>query len=225
MKPTKNKIFCNGCQRSKMLFESKAKADKFIMYNSEGILEENGRAPVRSYYCEFCCGYHVTSNPSAEVGEKLSSRDQKLLNQIHYSVLEGKEFDKLWLTTNRKIDIAKEKIFQGDFLETNKLFLEFQIYPEILRNLPIKKRTKYMLLRQKIESLHNVVLKLENLLKEGQTEFECLDKLEDSTEKDEIIITALPNILFSKFVKEGIQKVKDYIEEEQIEKAHETIKK
>ena len=72
MKPTRNNVFCNGCQRSKMLFETKAKADKFIMYNSEGILEENGKAPVRSYYCEFCCGYHVTSNPSEEVGEILS---------------------------------------------------------------------------------------------------------------------------------------------------------
>ena len=110
MKPTRNNVFCNGCQRSKMLFETKAKADKFIMYNSEGILEENGKAPVRSYYCEFCCGYHVTSNPSEEVGEKLSDRDHKVMDQIHSSVVEGQKFDALWLNLKNRINKAKENI-------------------------------------------------------------------------------------------------------------------
>ena len=40
MRPTKNRVYCYGCQRSKMLFESKAKADNFIAYNSEGMLED-----------------------------------------------------------------------------------------------------------------------------------------------------------------------------------------
>ena len=53
-----------------MLFGEKSEADNFIKYNHGGILEENGKAPVRSYYCELCCGYHVTSNPSKEEGEK-----------------------------------------------------------------------------------------------------------------------------------------------------------
>ncbi len=61
MKPKNNIIFCHGCHRSKMLFETKSKADNFIKFNKDNILEENGHAPVRSYYCEFCCGYHVTS--------------------------------------------------------------------------------------------------------------------------------------------------------------------
>ena len=36
MKPTKNKIFCVSCKRSKMLFESQAKADNSIPYNAQG---------------------------------------------------------------------------------------------------------------------------------------------------------------------------------------------
>ena len=76
MKPIRNKIFCYGCRKHKMLFETQTKADNFIRYNSEGILEENGKAPARSYYCEICGGYHVTSNPSAEVGERLNQRDR-----------------------------------------------------------------------------------------------------------------------------------------------------
>ena len=82
MKPTKNRVYCYGCQRSKMLFESKEKADKFIAYNSEGMLEENGKAPVRSYYCEMCGGYHVTSNPSLVAGESLNQRDQRMIEQF-----------------------------------------------------------------------------------------------------------------------------------------------
>lgn len=54
-----------------MLFEEKKNADNFIRFNQEIILEESGKAPVRSYYCVFCSGWHVTSNPSLEQGEEL----------------------------------------------------------------------------------------------------------------------------------------------------------
>ena len=82
MKPTKNHYYCVGSRRSKMLFETKSKADNFIKYNREGILEENGRAPVRSYYCSFCGGYHVTSIRSTLVGEKLDELDKQRLESL-----------------------------------------------------------------------------------------------------------------------------------------------
>jgi len=63
MKPTKNRIFCLVCGRAKMLFESQSKADNFIRFNAEEIMEENGYAPIRSYYCPFCLGWHVTHKP------------------------------------------------------------------------------------------------------------------------------------------------------------------
>ena len=64
-------------------------------------MEENGKAPVRSYYCELCGGYHVTSNPSTVVGERLNQRDQKMVEQISnykkgtedYKHRRGKEAD------------------------------------------------------------------------------------------------------------------------------------
>ena len=46
-----------------MLFEEKKNADNFIHFNKDTILEESAKAPVRSYYCVFCSGWHVTSNP------------------------------------------------------------------------------------------------------------------------------------------------------------------
>lgn len=62
MKPIKNRYFCNGCNRVKMLFKSEKKAENFIKYNSDEILNETGIAPVRAYYCPFCGGWHITSS-------------------------------------------------------------------------------------------------------------------------------------------------------------------
>ena len=61
LKPIRNKIFCVSCKRSKMLFESQAKADNFIVYNREEIEEENGKTLVRSY-CRLCGGWHVATD-------------------------------------------------------------------------------------------------------------------------------------------------------------------
>lgn len=35
------------------------------MYNRDAILQLNGKAPIRSYYCQSCGCYHVTSQPKA----------------------------------------------------------------------------------------------------------------------------------------------------------------
>lgn len=61
MKPTKNKVFCLECGRPKMLFESEKKANNFIKFNSQEIISDTGRAPIRSYFCIACNGWHVTS--------------------------------------------------------------------------------------------------------------------------------------------------------------------
>lgn len=57
-KPTKNRIVCPECGRAKMLFETEAKANKFIEYNGSDI---DCEGELRAYYCPACCGYHITS--------------------------------------------------------------------------------------------------------------------------------------------------------------------
>ena len=86
MKPTKNKIFCVSCRRPKMLFESQAKADNFILYNKEEIEEENGKAPVRNYYCRLCGGWHVTSNTSRVDAKRMDERDKALVDEVEMIV-------------------------------------------------------------------------------------------------------------------------------------------
>lgn len=61
MHTNSNYVFCVGAGRSKLLFESEAKARTFMKFNSEKIADKNGHAPVRAYYCECCGGWHLTS--------------------------------------------------------------------------------------------------------------------------------------------------------------------
>ena len=78
MKPTKNKVFCKNCDRTKMLFETERKAENFMKFNSEEIQEESGYSPQRSYYCLFCGGWHVTS-----LKDKVGlSRKEQFLEEI-----------------------------------------------------------------------------------------------------------------------------------------------
>jgi len=61
MKPIKNKYYCFGSNRVKMKFETQTKAERFIYFNSNDILLENGFAPIRTYFCETCQAWHLTS--------------------------------------------------------------------------------------------------------------------------------------------------------------------
>lgn len=81
MKP-KKRTYCPASGRAKILFETKEEADRFIVYNSQEILFQHRKAPVRSYFCAMCCGYHVTSNPSLEEGEELDARVEEKLRWL-----------------------------------------------------------------------------------------------------------------------------------------------
>lgn len=63
MKPTKSLVYCLETRRQKILFKSESKADNFIRFNADEIRENSGYAPVRSYYCISCGGWHVTHLP------------------------------------------------------------------------------------------------------------------------------------------------------------------
>ena len=83
MKPVNNHIFCPGCRRPKILFETREKAENFIRFNGEEIAVQSGKAPTRSYYCSFCCGWHVTSLDDLEKGKEDDLRDQRKWEAIY----------------------------------------------------------------------------------------------------------------------------------------------
>lgn len=86
MKPKNNRIFCIGCHHSKMLFATQTKADNFIKFNSEDIAAHSSKVPSRSYYCSFCCGWHVTSIDDDDLARQRDERDAKVWEAIKTKV-------------------------------------------------------------------------------------------------------------------------------------------
>ena len=88
MKPTKNQIFCPACRRTKMLFETEKKALTFLKFNKEEIIEENGKAPERAYYCDMCIGWHLTSKKEffVESSIELLAMKAKKATSVNFEV-------------------------------------------------------------------------------------------------------------------------------------------
>lgn len=132
MKPSKNRMYCFGCNKPKMLFENESKAENFIRFNKDIILEETGKAPVRSYYCEFCSGWHVTSNPSLEFAEKKHVHDLKTIDN-YMSV--NKDILSLNNTISNKISEIKKAIYLSE--ENINIYKEYEycrlFLPELMR--------------------------------------------------------------------------------------------
>ena len=184
MKPTKNVVFCIGCQRPKMLFESQSKADNFMKYNSDAILEENGKAPVRSYYCEFCCGYHVTSDPSPTHGQKLNKRDKSLQDKLVNNFKKNEEFLKLQESIRKRLEASKRMIKMGKVEEAEDLLDACELYltEQDGKNFSLKERAKLTSLYGRIDALRRILPQLREILNlpfEQQLSF-IADETDDS---------------------------------------------
>jgi len=83
MKPKKNRIYCNACGGVRILFPTKKKADNFIRFNADEIMDETGKAPVRSYYCKLCGGWHVTSSSCQDYYEAIQYAETFDLKECH----------------------------------------------------------------------------------------------------------------------------------------------
>lgn len=149
-----------------MFFETKSKADNFIKYNKNNILEENGYAPVRSYYCEFCCGYHVTSKTSIEVGERLDKKEHEIMMQFSSTKIDDRNFNDFYVGMVNEIAKAESMMYDGDFQKIDQLRKEFddlRTKNKVLLHLPLKKKVKFMLLSKKIEILTDLESKIKEL--------------------------------------------------------------
>ena len=100
MKPSKNRVFCKDCGRSKMLFETEKKANTFIKFNSEEIEQWSGYKPERAYFCTYCGGWHVTSQKE---NLNVKSRTERILD------LYNEENEKKAIAKTEKALIIAEK--------------------------------------------------------------------------------------------------------------------
>lgn len=67
----KNRVYCPDCGRQKMRFNSEKEAENFIKWNRMNFEE---KIPSRIYWCEACCGYHITARPMGNVGVTINMK-------------------------------------------------------------------------------------------------------------------------------------------------------
>ena len=229
MKPTKNQIFCVACGRPKMLFETKAKADNFIKFNSSEIMEESGKAPIRSYYCEICGGYHVTSNNSKTHAEWLDIRDKVLAEEVDRRVKANLKTKSNQKQTNQepkskgakenKLDIL-EQLEQSDILMTKGMLDEagellakcrFRIQA-VEQRMNVAKLEGFIRCKDQMEKLMRKLERLKKWVKSSYDEQEAFIAKEGKTEEEEEVCTALVSIKAVVRIKRALYDIDKVIE-------------
>lgn len=229
MKPTKNQIFCVACGRPKMLFETKAKADNFIKFNSSEIMEESGKAPIRSYYCEICGGYHVTSNNSKTHAEWLDNRDKVLAEEVDRRVKANLKSESNQKQTNQepkskgakenKLDIL-EQLEQSDILMTKGMLDEagellakcrFRIQA-VEQRMNVAKLEGFIRCKDQMEKLMRKLERLKKWVKSSYDEQEAFIAKEGKKEEEEEVCTALVSIKAVVRIKRALYDIDKVIE-------------
>ena len=232
MKPTKNQIFCVACGRPKMLFETKAKADNFIKFNSSEIMEESGKAPIRSYYCEICGGYHVTSNNSKTHAEWLDNRDKVLAEEVDRRVKANLKSESNQKQTNQepkskgakenKLDIL-EQLEQSDILMTKGMLDEagellakcrFRIQA-VEQRMNVAKLEGFIRCKDQMEKLMRKLERLKKWVKSSYDEQEAFIAKEGKKEEEEEVCTALVSIKAVVRIKRALYDIDKVIENRQ----------
>ena len=134
MKPTKNRVYCIGCRHPKMLFETQAKADNFIKFNRDEIASLSGKVPSRSYYCSFCCAWHVTSVDNEGEAVANDIRDKKTWYKIRDlrrdklpQTSEGQKLSEMLVFVHSLIQKCQRQLSLTNLTEALKLFKEIVI--------------------------------------------------------------------------------------------------
>lgn len=105
MKPKHNRRFCIGCHHDKMWFETQTKADNFLKFNKENIAAVSRKVPTRSYYCSFCCGWHITSIDDEQMAKQRDARDEQLWETIRRKNAKIKKKSEIQETTKVEIPL------------------------------------------------------------------------------------------------------------------------
>jgi hypothetical protein len=229
MKPKKNQIFCVACGRPKMLFETEAEAQAFIRFNSGDILKMSRKAPVRSYYCQLCGGYHVTSNNSKSHAEWLDIRDKVLAEEVDRRVKANLKPKSNQKQTNQepKFKGAKENKFdileqleQSDILMTKGMLDEARELLEECRfrlqaveqRMNEAKLEGFIRCKNQMEKLMRKLERLEKWVKSSFDDQEAFIAKEGKTEEEEEVCTALVSIKAVVRIKRALYDIDKVIE-------------
>ena len=219
MKPKKNHNFCVACRRRKKLFKSKEEADRFIAFNRDEILKGRRKAPVRSYYCEICGGWHVTSNPSKEDAKRLDVKDKELAEEVDRRVKAKLEPKTTEVIIPRKFDVLKN-LEQSDIMMTEGKLNEAEDLLEKCRyKLQLDEQRKKIsspneLFRGTVllEKFSQKIEKLKEVVSSSYDEQDAFIKKEGKTEDEEEVCTALVSIKAVVRIKRALYDIDKVIE-------------
>lgn len=123
MKPKdKNRIYCVGARRPKLAFETEKKALNFIKFNIENC-ENLEIKPTRTYYCEYCCAWHVSSKSNTDSVEYFKRRDHdraSFLTQTRSEMAES-----LQRRADEFIAKIEPAIYNGEIEHVDYLFMKY----------------------------------------------------------------------------------------------------
>ena len=190
----KKRFYCNSCKRHKMLFQTKEEAERFLKYNTTNPEEwDEKKVPIRSYYCVYCCGWHITSKPTHLTEEE----DIKLQNE---------EIDKM--IGNFKVDIKDQDEFvKKDFKDRLKM-INLEI--EFLKSRLGKEKAVNGTL-ENLEELNSEVDIVSTRFKELISEHPDIDnnRVRKCRNNIRIVKTKLFNSFYGFHVKEFIRSLKE----------------
>ena len=212
-----------------MLFETKAKADNFIKFNSSEMMEESGKAPIRSYYCEICGGYHVTSNNSKTHAEWLDIRDKVLAEEVDRRVKANLKTKSNQKQTNQepkskgakenKLEIL-EQLEQSNILmtkgmldEAGELLAKCRFRIQVVeQRMNVAKLEGFIRCKDQMEKLMRKLERLKKWVKSSYDEQEAFIAKEGKTEEEEEVCTALVSIKAVVRIKRALYDIDKVIE-------------
>lgn len=97
-----------------MLFETQKQADTYIVFTQEEEVDNMRKLPVRSYYCNLCGGWHVTSNPNVEFFENFKSEAEIIVDEYLESRSNGQAKKAFAKSAEYICKSAKERAINGD---------------------------------------------------------------------------------------------------------------
>lgn len=128
---------CPYAGKPKILFNSEAKALRFITWNADEIANMHGHCPIRAYYCSACGGWHVTSR---------GKRHQPGNWNSTMTIYESEPLCNVTTQIAKMLGMLHNGQYEPCYTKLEETIAIFLSLPSIVRNNKQGKETKRMLL-------------------------------------------------------------------------------
>jgi len=193
MKPAKKRKYCIACKRSKLLFETQDEADNFILDFKNKMKDKKVNAPVRSYYCRICGGYHLTSNPSVFLSIICDKRDEKIEAELE-KIAKERDNPMSVLSLDEKIVRVARRLHEGR-IDTAEMWLdECRTIITAVKNNDIERKKGWRRKEKRMDSLANMIEVIKSLGSEDSDKWKAYVEKENKTIDETEICQILSNI-------------------------------